>query len=293
MEAERENFKVTMMARVLRVSRSGYYSWRRRGADADPYATLKVKSKVVWESSQRRYGARTIHAELSGEATLYRVRKCMRELGIFGMTPKARRQTTIPDKNAKSRPDLIGRRFNWPVATTAAVGDITYLKTGEGWLYLATVIDLSTRMVTGWAFSKSLATPLVIRAHEMAKTRGYLADGGIFHSDRGCQYTSRMLAKWADAHDVRLSVGRTGSCHDNAVAESFFATLKNEMYFQQSFPTRDEAKTAVIDYTERYYNRFRLHSSIGYQAPARAMEAFMARCDEAFSEGLEEVRSAA
>ena len=293
MEAERENFSITMMARVLHVSRSGFYSWRRRGAGADPYAALKVRIKAIWESSSRRYGARTIHAELAGEATLYRVRKCMKALGIFGMAPRARRQTTIPDKAAKHRPDLIRRHFSWPVATTAAVGDITYLKTGEGWLYLATVIDLSTRMVTGWAFSRSLATPLVIRALEMAKSRGYLADGAIFHSDRGCQYTSRMLAKWARDHDVRLSVGRTGSCHDNAVAESFFATLKNEMYFHRSFSTREDARTAVIDYIERYYNRFRLHSSIGYQAPARAMEAFMARCDEAFSEDLEEVRSAA
>ena len=133
----------------------------------------------------------------------------------------------------------------------------------------------------------------MIRALEMAKSRGYLADGAIFHSDRGCQYTSKMLAEWARDHDVRLSVGRTGSCHDNAVAESFFATLKNEMYFHRSFPTREGARNAAIDFIERYYNRFRLHSSIGYQAPARAMEAFMARCDEAFSEDLEEVRSAA
>ena len=293
MEAEKENFRITMMARLLHVSRSGYYSWKRRGGATDPYAALKVKIKAIWESSHRRYGARTIHAELSKEATLYRVRKCMKELGISGMTPKVRRQTTIPDKTAKNRPDLIRRRFAWPVATTASVGDITYLKTGEGWLYLATVIDLSTRMVIGWAFSRSLATPFVIKALEMAKSRGYLADGAIFHSDRGCQYTSKMLAEWAKAHDVRLSVGRTGSCHDNAVAESFFATLKNEMYFQQSFATRDEAKTAVIDYIERYYNRFRLHSSIGYQAPAYAMEAFMARCDKAFSEGIEEAKIAA
>ena len=155
MEAEKDNFSITMMARVLRVSRSGFYSWRRRGGASDPHAALKVRIKAVWESSGCRYGARTIHAELSGEATLYRVRKCMKALGIFGMTPRARRQTTIPDENAKHRPDLIGRRFKWPVATTASVGDITYLKTGEGWLYLATVIDLSTRMVTGWAFSKS------------------------------------------------------------------------------------------------------------------------------------------
>lgn len=293
MEAEKENFRITMMARLLHVSRSGYYSWRRRGGAADPHAALKAKITAIWESSGRRYGARSIHAALSGEATLYRVRKCMKELGIFGMAPKAHRQTTIPDKAAKARPDLIRRCFNWPVATTASVGDITYLKTGEGWLYLATVIDLSTRMVTGWAFSCSLATPIVIRALEMAKGRGYLADGAIFHSDRGCQYTSKMLADWAQGHDVRLSVGRTGSCHDNAVAESFFATLKNEMYFHRSFLTRNEAKAAVIDFIERYYNRFRLHSSIGYQAPAHAMEAFMARCDKAFSEGLEEVRRAA
>ena len=141
--------------------------------------------------------------------------------------------------------------------TTVLVGDITYLRTGQGWLYLATVIDLATRMVVGWSMSERMTAGLAVSALEMAHARGYVAGGAIFHSDRGSQYTSRALAGWAASHDVRLSVGRTGSCHDNAVAESFFATLKNEMYSLRSWATRAEARHAVVGFIEGFYNRQR------------------------------------
>lgn len=149
---------------------------------------------------------------------------------------------------------MIKRDFTSPLPTCKLVGDITYLRTREGWLYLATVIDLCTRMVVGWAMSERMTA-------------------GI----RGSQYTSRILARWADEHDVRLSVGRTGSCHGNAVAESFFGTLKNEMYSPRTWATREDARNGVIDYIERRYNRNRPHSTIGYQVPAKAMDAFFER----------------
>lgn len=197
----------------------------------------------------------------------------------MALPPNSKRRTTIPDKDAPTRPDLVRRNFTSPVPTYKLVGDITYLRTGEGWLYLATVIDLCTRMVVGWALSGRMTANIVVEALERAGRRGYVAENAIFHSDRGAQYTSRLLVRWAEEHKVRLSVGRTGSCHDNAVAESFFATLKNEMYHHRRWTTRKEARNAVIDYIERRYNRNRPHSTIDYKIPAKAMEAFFKRTE--------------
>lgn len=291
--AERDTYPVKMMCRVLGLARSGFYEWLKAGACTDPYKELKEEIYALWLDSGKRFGSRTIHSLVDDDhTTLYRVRKCMKELKIQGMAPRAKKKTTIQDPNAKERKDLVRRDFTSPVATYKLVGDITYLKTQEGWLYLSVVIDLYSRMVVGWAFSRSLATPLVISSLEMAKGRGYIAEGGIFHSDRGCQYTSYALTSWASENDVRLSCGRTGSCHDNAVAESFFATLKNEMYYRSNFATRSEAKRAVIGYIEGYYNRARPHSTLGYQIPAIVMNSFMDRCDEAFLEEREELLAA-
>lgn len=197
--------------------------------------------------------------------------------GIRGVAPNSRKRATVPDPGAPPRPDLVRRNFEPPVPTTVLCGDITYLKTGQGWLYLATVIDLCTRMVVGWSLSERMTADIAVSALDMARSRGYVAGGAIFHSDRGAQHTSRLLGEWASANDVRLSVGRTGSCHDNAVSESFFATLKNEMYSLRSWPTRAQARSAVVGYIEGYYNRARPHSTIGYQTPAGKMGAFFER----------------
>lgn len=285
MEAERAEFPIGMMARLLGVSRSGFYDWLARGR-GDPWAGARDAVMACWESSGERFGARTVRARLAAQGaplTLYRVRKIMRGLGIRGVVRNARKVTTVPDPDAASRPDLVRRRFRPPVPTTVLAGDITYLRTGQGWLYLATVIDLATRMVVGWSMSERMTAGLAVSALEMAHARGYVAGGAIFHSDRGSQYTSRALAGWAAAHDVRLSVGRTGSCHDNAVAESFFATLKNEMYSLRSWATRAEARHACVEFIEGYYNRQRPHSTIGYQIPAERMGAFMERMETAFA----------
>lgn len=139
------------------------------------------------------------------------------------------------------------------------------------------MIDLCTRMVVGWSLSDRMTADVAVAALESAKSRGYVAGNAIFHSDRGVQHTSRALAEWARVNDVRLSYGLTGNCHNNAVAESFFATLKNEMYHRRRFPTRDAAKHAVIEFVEADYNRRRPHSTIGYQIPAQARESFFER----------------
>lgn len=280
MEAEKACFPVKLMARLLGVSRSGFYDWARRRPPEDPWSGAREAVGRCWLESDRRFGARSVRAVLASRGmrlALYRVRRLMRELGIRGVAPNSRKRTTVPDPGAPARPDLVRRNFEPPVPTTVLCGDITYLRTGQGWLYLATVIDLCTRMVVGWALSERMTADIAVSALEMARSRGYVAGGAIFHSDRGAQYTSRLLAEWAAASDVRLSAGRTGSCHDNAVAESFFATLKNEMYSLRSWPTRAEARSAVVGFIEGHYNRRRPHSTIGYQTPAGKMEAFFER----------------
>ena len=287
MLAERASFPVKLMARMLEVSRSGFYSWLSAGCPQDAWAAERDAVMRVWLESDRRFGFRFVHAMLPREfshLTRYRVLRLMRELGIRGCTPNAKKRTTVPDPKARPRPDLVRRDFTSPVPTYKLVGDITYLRTGQGWLYLATVIDLCTRMVVGWSLSERMTADIAVAALESAKSRGYVAGNAIFHSDRGAQYTSRLLAEWARDNDVRLSCGRTGSCHDNAVAESFFATLKNEMYYRGSFATRADAKHAVIRFIEADYNRRRPHSTIGYQIPAKAMEAFFERTKPAAEE---------
>lgn len=230
MLVEKAEFPIKMMARILGVSRSGFYSWLAGGCPEDDWSAKREAVRRVWLESDHRFGARFVKcflpAEFSG-LTLYRVRKLMREPGIRGCTPNARKRATIPDPKAKPRPDLVRRDFTGPLPAYKLVGGITYLRTGEGRLYLSTVIDLNTRMVVGWSLSERMTADIAVSALTSAKSRGYVAGNAIFHADRGSQYASRLLAEWARDNDVHLSCSRSGNCHDNAVAESFFATLKN------------------------------------------------------------------
>jgi transposase InsO family protein len=280
MHAEKANFKVNMMARLLEASRSGFYEWERRRGWEDLWAGVREAVRRIWIESDGRFGFRFVHACLPDKfshLTPCRVRKLMRELGIRGCTPNTGKRTTIQDPRAKDKKDLIRRDFTAPVPTVKLCGDITCLRTGEGWLYLATVIDLATRMVVGWSMSERMTADIVVAALGNAKGRGYVTKNAAFRSDRGSQYTSRMLLDWAEENNVRLSCSRTGNCHDNAVAESFFATSKNEMYYRRSFKTRADARRAVFNYIEVFYNRRRPHSTMGYQVPGELMDTFFAR----------------
>lgn len=283
MEAERASYPAAMMARLLHVSRSGFYDWLKRPESVDPWSGLRTRIEKIWLDSDRVFGFRQVHAKLSAGTdfvTPYRVRKCMGELGMAGCQPRSSRRTTIPDPDVPKRPDPIKGDFDAAVPTTKLVGDITYLKTGQGWLYLAVVIDLCTRMVVGWAMADNMRASLIVSALDMAHARGYVAGNGIFHSDTGPQYTSHEFARFAASIDVRLSVGRKATCYDSAVAESWFASLKNEKYYRYSYATRAEAKTAVIECIEAFYNRMRPHSSTGSQVPAEKMESFLNRMAE-------------
>lgn len=280
MLAERADHAVKFMAERLGASRSGFCSWLGRGAPADARAAGHEAVMRVWLESDRRFGARFVRAMPPSEhagMTPHRVRKPMREPGMRGCTPRASKRTTVPGKGARPKPDLVRRDFASPVPACKLVGDVTCLRTGQGWPCLSTAIDLNTRMVAGWAMPGRTTADIVVSAVELARRRGYVAGNAIFHSDKGARYTSRLLAEWARSNDVRLSCSRTGNCHDNAVAESFFSTLRNEMHYRRSLRTRADARPAATEFIESCYNRRRPHSSIGYRIPAEAMGAFLER----------------
>ena len=199
-----------------------------------------------------------------------RVRRLMRRAGLEGRCKKRWRKTTVPDPAAEAAKDLIQRHFGpCEELDRRYVGDITYIATWEGWAYLATVIDLASRRVVGWALADHMRTELVNDALEMAFVQRRPAKGAIFHSDRGCQCTSRDFGEMARANGVVLSVGRKGECWDNAVAESFFATIKRELIEPRAWPTRAGLRRGVFEYIEGWYNTRRLHSTLGYISPAQ------------------------
>jgi putative transposase len=260
--------------RLLKVSRAAYYQRRngvaspRRAADA----VLAARITSIHEESKGTYGAPRVHQVLrrdGGSCGKRRVARLMRAAGLEGRRKKRWRTTTIADPAAERARDLIQRDFApRPGTDQRYAGDITYIATWQGWAYLATVIDLSSRRVVGWALADHMRTELVEDALSMAFTTRRPADGLIFHSDRGCQYTSRDFAALARANGVILSVSRKGECWDNAVAESFFATIKRELIDARPWPTRAGLHRAVFDYIEGWYNTRRLHSALGYLSPA-------------------------
>ncbi|MFE2422639.1 IS3 family transposase, partial [Streptomyces hokutonensis] len=204
--------------------------------------------------------------------------RVMRERQIAGITRRKPRSLTKPDRTAPPAPDLIQRDFTAPMPGLKLVGDITCLPTAEGWLYLATVIDLCTREVVGWSMADHMRTQLVDDAIRMAHAGGHTAGNAIFHTDRGSQYTSRQFRETLVELDVRQSTGRTGSCFDNAAAESFFAVLKSEIG-TTAWPTRMQARQDVFGWIAQYYNRERIHSTIGYLTPHQARTRYRQRLD--------------
>lgn len=268
------------MCGLLGVARSSYYAWRNRSETPTQARRRELAERIVkiFDDSRQTSGCRRVAAQLNRdghECSVGLVADLMRELGLRAVQPRAYKRTTVPGEDPVESPDLIGRDFTaGGLPGRRLVGDITYLKTGEGWLYLATVIDLATRMVIGWQLTTHMRTSLVVDALQMAIDARLVAPDAIFHSDRGTQYTSAEFARFCKDKHLRTSVGRTGVCWDNAAAESFFAALKNEMYYRRSWPTRARARFAVADYIEVFYNRRRLHSSLGYRTPLEALTDF-------------------
>jgi putative transposase len=279
--AEKENYTITMMCALLKVSRSSYYQWVNRigviTATTARRLALTEQVKAVFAEFRQTYGCRRIANVLNErgtETSIGLVADIMREESLVAVQPRAYKVTTVAGETDPEIPDLIGRDFTSPAPGTRLVGDITYLRTGQGWLYLATVIDLHTRMVVGWQMADHMRTSLVTDALEMARLHGHIEPDAVFHSDRGTQYTSKEFDTYCHRNQIRRSAGKTGVCFDNAAAESFFATLKNEMYHRYRFPTRRRARFAVAEYIEVFYNRKRHHSTLGYRTPSQALSDY-------------------
>jgi putative transposase len=261
------------MCRTLGVSRQGFYDWQRR-PPSDHAVTdrlLAAEIEAIWECSARTYGAPRVHAWLRRQGyrvSRKRVARIMRTHDWMGVSGRRRPRTTIVDKTDRAAEDRVARDFN-PVAPDVTwAGDITYIPSAEGWLFLATVIDLFSRRVIGWGVADHLRTPLVSSALEMAvATRGGQVDGVVFHSDRGCQYTSGEYRQLCERFRVTQSMGATGICFDNSPAEAFFATLKRELVHRRRFATRAEARRETIRWIEGWYNARRLHSTLAYMTP--------------------------
>jgi transposase InsO family protein len=259
---------------LFEVSRAAFYERRKNEPSARDVADGELLERIteIHDESDGAYGSPRVHHELWKRGVACgrrRVSRLMRQAGLEGRCKKRWRTTTVPDPDAERARDLIERHFGpCTELDRRYVGDITYINTWEGWAYLATVIDLASRRVVGWALADHMRTELVTDALDMAFATRRPGPGAIFHSDRGCQYTSTDYSAVARDHGVLLSVGRKGDCWDNAVAESFFATIKRELIDTRAWPTRAGLRRAVFDYIEGWYNTRRLHSSLGYQSPA-------------------------
>jgi transposase InsO family protein len=275
-EAEKaeQHGTVNRSCELLEVSRSAFYEWHKHLPSARQLAddALGEQIEVIWENSKGTYGWPRVHAQLRREgvhASRKRVARLMRQRGLIGRCRRRSTRTTIIADPEAAAVDLVKRAFGAGVELDRVyVADITYIRTWHGWAYLATVIDLASRRVVGWAVADHMRAELVCDALRMALGWRRPAPGAIFHSDRGTQYVSRDFTDLLDEHNMLQSLSRPRQCWDNAVAESFFATLKGELIDRRSWATIAQVRTAVFEFIERFYNRQRLHSSLGYLTPA-------------------------
>ena len=269
------------MCAWLHVSASGYFDWRQRPDSSTAQRRERLKALIIdaFRRSDETYGYRRIHAQLARWGVPCGpelVRSIMRELGLQPCQPRPwRARVTEQDGREHRIPDLVARDFTAERPGVKFVGDITYIPTWEGWLYLATVIDCHTKMVVGYAMADNYKTPLIAEALTRAASNTELVRDAIFHSDRGSNYTSREFAATISELGMRQSVGRTGICYDNAMAESFFAALKNERVDRTAYPTRAHARADTARYIEFWYNRSRLHSGLDYKSPQEALNEWM------------------
>ena len=271
MSAHQAQYPIATMCRLLGVSPSGFYAWRdRRPSERDREdATLTEQIRTIHDESFATYGAPRVHAELRARGIHVgrkRVARLMRQATLQGVSRRRGPATTIRRSDQASPPDLVRRDFSATAPNRLWVADITYVPTGSGFLYLAVAVDAFSRRVVGWAMAGHLRTGLVLAALEMAVAQRK-PEGVIHHSDQGSQYTSVAFGERCRAASVRPSTGSTGDCYDNALCESFFATLECELIDRRRFATKAEARMAVFSFIEGWYNPRRRHSSLGYASP--------------------------
>lgn len=266
-------YPIAMMCRVLGVSRSGFYAWRHRKPSNRVQQTVRLVAEIrtVHKEARGTYGSPRVHIELQErnfQVGRNRVARLMREAGMTARYKRRFRRTTDSNHSDPIAANLLNRQFDIEGPNRVWGTDITYLWTGEGWLYLAVVLDLFSRRVIGWSMADHLRTELVQGALDMALGQRTPSTGLLHHSDRGCQYASNAYRKALAKEGIECSMSRKGDCWDNAVVESFFGTLKTELVHRKLWPTRLAARTAVFEYMEVFYNRKRRHSYLGYVSPA-------------------------
>jgi putative transposase len=276
-QQHKEVWPVTVMCDVLDVSTQGFYAWRSRPISAQQCRrdALLVHIRGVHGEVKERYGSPRIHAELKAhdiECCVNTVAKLMHDNDIRAKTARKFRNTTDSNHPLPVAANLLDRQFDAQGPNKRWVGDITYIWTREGWLYLAAVEDLYSRMVVGWSMADHMESRLVVDALEMAVARRFPGEGLLAHSDRGSQYASEHYQRLLEQHGIECSMSRRGDCWDNAPMESFFASLKKELTHHEDYETRVEARTSIVEYIEVFYNRQRLHSTLGYKSPAEFEE---------------------
>jgi transposase InsO family protein len=269
---EKANFPIRLLCRTLQVSRAGFYAWHGREPAARSQADdrLALEIAAIHAKSRRCYGSPRIHAELierGCRTSRKRVARLMRTRGLAGRRRRRFRVTTHSQHPYPVAPNHLARQFERAAPDQAWVTDITYLWTAEGWLYLAVILDLYSRFAVGWAMNERITDDLTLDALTMALRRRRPSPGLLVHSDRGSQYASRDYQQQLAAHGIVCSMSRRGNCWDNAVAESFFATLKIELVTEADWATRAAARADVFDYLEVFYNGQRRHSALGYLSP--------------------------
>jgi putative transposase len=272
--AKKAEHSIKLMCRVLEVSRSGFHAWAAREPSPRAAADAGLTGRIaeIHKDSLKTYGSPRVHAELRLEDGVRvgrkRVERLMRAAGLSGQIRRRRGKTTIRVQGVRTAPDLVQRDFNPTEPNRLWAADITYIRTWEGWLYLASVMDCYSRRIVGWAIADHLHAELVIDALEMAVKRRRPDPGLVHHSDMGSQYTSLIFTRRCRSVGIDVSIGSRGDCFDNAVLESFHATIKKDLIHRRSWPAKAEARTALFDYIEAFYNRRRRHSTLGMLSPA-------------------------
>jgi transposase InsO family protein len=271
--AEKASFPVAALCRVLQVTRQGYYAFESRPliTRAASNAVLQERVREVHEDSGRRYGSPRVFKALQRSGLCVgkaRVERAMRGMGLCARPRRHYRVTTKANPDHEKSPNTLNRAFCATRPNQRWVTDITYVWTDEGWCYLAAILDLFSRSVVGWAIDASLSTRLPLAALDMALQRRGPTKGLLHHSDRGCQYTSADYRAELANHGIEVSMSRKGNCWDNAVAESFFSTLKRELVQHERYADLEEARRSLFEYIEVFYNRRRRHSTLGYRSPA-------------------------
>lgn len=262
------------MCRVFSVSVGGFYAWMKRPASAREREDGQIAERIVeiYQQHKGRYGSPRIHQQLRDEGIHVgrkRVIRLMKQAQLAAHHTTHRVRTTRADPAATPAENVLDRAFQAERPNEKWVADVTYIATGAGWMYLAAVMDLYSRRIVGWAMADSQDEALVERALAMAVTHRKPGEGLLHHSDRGCQYTSQAYQAFLKDHSIRVSMSRKGNCWDNAVMERFFGTLKRECTSRARFATPEEARTALFEYIEVYYNRVRKHSTLGYLSPVQ------------------------